>query len=424
MGALRKALVDLLPSDFQQLIDDEWIEDETLEFKRTLSQSSTGNTDRWLLDQSDIGNAAKRDLFAEVVAMANSYGGDVILGMIEAEEKPPRAVGINPLPKCVELASRLEHAARDLVRPQIPMLSVRGVPVDGEAGLVVFRVPRSRVAPHRLEMKGIEKECYRRVNDRSEPMTMREIQDLTFSVSRGVAQIEDRLSGIVNGFEKWVAEPPKNVLRYGYAVVATPMSADLYFEKIHGNQLLTPQSRAFKVKINENSHWREFQSTLAQYDWRPILRGTEARRDAGSGFSALSRMYCDGTIVEFNRQGIEVLVGQPEHQVGLFLYPNWLFTSVMNCFETADNFRSAVCAHSISYAIQLVVIAACPVAVRRMFGDMPDTIGTLGIGVTDFPRYQLGERESWHESLRLIWHDFYNAIGVDASQDDPRVEGW
>ncbi len=118
------------------------------------------------------------------VAMANSYGGDVIIGIVETDEKPPRAQALNPLPNCVDLASRLERAARDLIKPQIP-LGVQGIPTDGSSGIVIFRVPRSRNAPHRLEMKGIEKECYKRVSDRTEAMSMREIQDLTFSTSAG-----------------------------------------------------------------------------------------------------------------------------------------------------------------------------------------------------------------------------------------------
>jgi Putative DNA-binding domain len=121
MSALPKPLHDLTLSDLQVLIDEEWSEDETLEFKESLSHPS-GRSDKWFTDQSSIGDSAKRDLLAEVVAMANSYGGDVILGVVETDEKPPRAQALSPLPSCIELASRLEYAARDLIKPQIPMM--------------------------------------------------------------------------------------------------------------------------------------------------------------------------------------------------------------------------------------------------------------------------------------------------------------
>jgi predicted HTH transcriptional regulator len=49
---------------------------------------------------------AKRDVLAEVVAMANIYGGDVVLGIEESEEKPPRAIAVHHMPECIDLASR------------------------------------------------------------------------------------------------------------------------------------------------------------------------------------------------------------------------------------------------------------------------------------------------------------------------------
>ena len=70
MPALRKSLAELTSADIQLLVDDEWVEDEILEFKETLSHSSSGKPDPWLGDQSEVGNSAKRDVLAEVVAMA------------------------------------------------------------------------------------------------------------------------------------------------------------------------------------------------------------------------------------------------------------------------------------------------------------------------------------------------------------------
>ena len=381
MPARSKALIDIDPSDIQALIEGEWAEDEVLEFKSTLSQSGSGNPDRWLVDQSEIGAAAKRDILAEVVAMANSYGGDVVLGIAEADEKPPRAVAINPLPKCVELASRLEHAARDLIKPQIPMLNVRGIPIDGDSGVVVFRVPQSRAAPHRLEIKGIEKECYRRVSDRSEPMTMREIQDLTFSVSRGLQRVDERLSGFSKEFEAWVNEPPERVYRCGYAVVATPISAELYFQKVHGNQLVTPVSLSFRVKTLERGRWLDFQTIRAPYDWRPILRGTQSVISSDHDHSILRRMYCDGTTLEFDRFGYQ-LGGQPAGPTVLYMYPDWIFTSVLNCFETMDRFRAATGAHGADYAVELIVAGRDPVEIRRIGSgfQLHDSIGTFQRG--------------------------------------------
>ena len=206
MPALKKELNKLVPEDFELLVDEGWSEDEQLEFKQALSQGKPGEPDLWK-EKGDIRPAAKRDLLAEVVAMANSYGGDVVLGIEEADQKPPMAIRLVPIANCVELAARIEHAARDLIRPQIPMLAARGVPLDGDAGVVVIRAPRSRMAPHRLEMSGMEKECYRRVNDRTAPMSMREIQDLTFTVARGLAGVDERFKKLSDEFADWFGRP-------------------------------------------------------------------------------------------------------------------------------------------------------------------------------------------------------------------------
>lgn len=110
MPTIRKPIGEIVPVDLDALVSSAWPESELLEFKETLARNSKGVADKWLTDQSEIGPAAKHDVLAEVVAMANSYGGDVLLGVRETTAKPPRAAEITPVPKCVDLAHRLEMA--------------------------------------------------------------------------------------------------------------------------------------------------------------------------------------------------------------------------------------------------------------------------------------------------------------------------
>lgn len=420
MPALSSPLSQITSQDLADLLG-RWPEDETLEFKQTLSQSSSGKPDPWLVDQSGISPTAKRDLFAEVVAMANSYGGDVILGIEESDQKPPVATAIVPLPKCVELASRLELAARDLIHPQIPMLGVVGVPTEGDAGVVIFRVPRSRAAPHRLEISGTVKECYRRVSDRSEPMSMREIQDLTFSVSRGLERKQERLADAVRELEGWVRRQPSNMWRYGYAIVATPLTADLYFEKVHGNHALAPVSVNYKIRFGDHGRWIDCQSVLVPNSWRPILRGTEGTRDNAQNASTLRRVYCDGTVLEYFSLGTPVPSGDPG---SLPLYSSWFLTSLMNCFETIDRFRAATNGHAVNYAIQVSLNARMRVEIMGPQLVHPDTLGVLQAGQVDLPLYELGERQDWPQVLTLIWRDFLNSANIVAGDESLSVYGW
>ena len=130
---------------------------------------------------------AKEGLFAGLVAFANSEGGWLVLGLNETEDKPPRVAGPNPLPDCHALAARLERATPDWIDPPVPSLRCRGIKIGDTAGkgVIVCRVPRSPLAPHRLRKSRRTQEAYKRVGDESKPMSMREIQDLTLDRARG-----------------------------------------------------------------------------------------------------------------------------------------------------------------------------------------------------------------------------------------------
>src|SRR6185437_7652310 len=101
-------------------------------------------------------------------------------------------------------------------------------------------------APHRLEIKGIEKECYKRVSDRTEAMTMREIRDLTFSSASGMDALERRFEKLQSEFHSWattgIPGEGVGVRRQSYRISAVPLSADLYLERVHGDESIKPVS--------------------------------------------------------------------------------------------------------------------------------------------------------------------------------------
>jgi predicted HTH transcriptional regulator len=99
----------------------------------------------------DIGDHARNEILAEVIAFANAQGGSVVLGIEETPDKPPRAHAITPMPRVGELARRFEDQARSCIDPPLPRLQIRAIETDGQkGGVVVFRVSPSRAAPHRL----------------------------------------------------------------------------------------------------------------------------------------------------------------------------------------------------------------------------------------------------------------------------------
>ena len=135
----------------------------------------------------------------EVTAFANAFGGTLLLGIRESDVRPSVAEAIEPLPKCAELSERLKLMFRDCVESPLPLFEIAGVPIQEDSGVVVIRIGQSRVAPHRVKTT---LRCPIRRQDRCENMTMREIQDMTLNVSKGLERLERRLQERANLFPR------------------------------------------------------------------------------------------------------------------------------------------------------------------------------------------------------------------------------
>jgi hypothetical protein len=174
-----KPLAELAWSDFESIIFNRLEEDQTLELKETLP-ARDGNADIWQSGQNKIGDYARNTLAKEVVAFANAYGGVIIIGIAETDEKPPRAkeFGRHLIRNCNECVERLGPSLRSLIDPPIAAFDIRAFPKlndnTGE-GLIVIRVGSSTQAPHGV---GRPPEAYVRRGSAKEPLTMRDLHNL------------------------------------------------------------------------------------------------------------------------------------------------------------------------------------------------------------------------------------------------------
>src|SRR5918992_4005430 len=175
---LQAPLNSLTATDVDDLLRDAPPESLNLELKSTLS--TKGNqVDPWMIGGGGIGDRARNSLLEEIIAFANAEGGTLVLGIQETASRPARPSAISPVPRCRDLAERLRLQARDCIEPPLPIIDSVGIPLDGSgAGIVVVRVPRSGTAPHRLIPTG---QCHVRRNERTEKLTMREIQELVMA---------------------------------------------------------------------------------------------------------------------------------------------------------------------------------------------------------------------------------------------------
>lgn len=405
MPLLPKKLIDLDPSDLDLLISDGVAEDEQLEFKRELP-TRDGRPDRWYVSQDQIGERARNELLEEIVGFANAYGGDLVLGIGEANVHPARASSRHPVPACEQLAHRLELAARDCIEPPLLRLEVRGVPTgaDGE-GFVILRTQRSSSGPHRLKPT---LQCYRRSGTRTEAMTMRQIQDHTLSTTRRIADLEERFASQRKQFSADMnAARARGVpARLGMRVSAIPEQTDIFLDKVHNVAELQPATRNWILRgerLEEALHYVAQSST-----WRLVLRGTELRTSGMPGREAVVRLSSEGAI---SYQMSMDWRAEEDHR--LVLYPGWIMAMLANALESVGKVRSYGGYWGVDYEVEVEIAVFGGNLSVLEFGQMPFTAGEIERPGVVFPRYAFGSDQTVLDGFRPFYVDFWAMLGVE-----------
>ena len=289
ISVLSKPADQIGVGDIQELIASHVPEGEQIEFKEALS-TSDGSPDRWVTGAGKIGDRARNEILEEAVAFANAYAGTLVLGIAESESERSVAERICPIQRCTKLAASLKQVFGHCVEPQIPRLEIFAVPIVGDSGIVIIRVGKSRMAPHRVEPT---RQCTIRRSDRCEKMTMREIQDLTLNTSRGLERMERRLAeraeAFRQGFER--LRSPEN--SYGIRVTAAPVGDEIMFNMVYGQEeLYRPK---FEISLFDRCNVIQAEDHSL---WRPMLRAARADTSVYGKFSSYSyeEIACDGLV--------------------------------------------------------------------------------------------------------------------------------
>lgn len=131
-------LADTVQADIDRLVATSAQEGPHLDFKRDFPT-------RW-------DNETKVKVLADVIAFANSGGGDVIYGVDEDREAKAAAVVPQTLANVDEEVRRLLDIVLNQTEPRVPGVQVQAVPVKvgtATGHAVVVRVPQSWAGPHR-----------------------------------------------------------------------------------------------------------------------------------------------------------------------------------------------------------------------------------------------------------------------------------
>lgn len=121
----------------RRLVDNQVGERRDLEFKRDLP----GGTDE-----------AKKEFLADVTALANAQGGDLIFGIAEDDGVAADLPGIQ-IENADDELQRLENIIRTGVSPRLIGVRLHWVALRLGASALVIRVPASLASPHRVIFK-------------------------------------------------------------------------------------------------------------------------------------------------------------------------------------------------------------------------------------------------------------------------------
>ncbi len=265
-------LETLTPGDVQALMG--WPESLTAEFKREVP-GREGRPDAWTTG-GKIEDYGRTRLFKEIVALANAAGGHLVIGVDEdSTASPPTASAITPVPRCAELAERLIQMAQS-IDPPIPLLIARGITTDGEAGVVVVRVPASRSAPHR----STDREVYVRRGTASVPVSMREVREMVISAERRDNAYDQQFHTAAVEFRDWLETPFANELTSnksiaGFRITAVPASSALSLPRLFGRFDHNRFREQFFLTKDEGHPFRVDALRVPQL-FRPIIRGVHS----------------------------------------------------------------------------------------------------------------------------------------------------
>jgi len=243
-----KPIDTITAEDIRALVDGQVREDRHLDYKEKLP----GNAD-----------SEKKEFLADVVAFANSGGGDIVYGIGENRD----ASGNTGLPVLKGLPKdgldkerlRLEQMIQTGIAPRVPGISFKEVDMGEQGVVLVLRIPASWAGPHMISL-GRSSHFYARNSAGKYPLDVTEIRS-AFNASEGVVQRVrqfrvDRIAKILgNDMRAPLGDKSCCVLHVvslaGRAPGSAPLQLDGSIQRDH-NSLLSPTADHYGFGLNWN----------------------------------------------------------------------------------------------------------------------------------------------------------------------------
>jgi len=171
--------------DLQALIDNSVLERKTMDYKQSLPR----NTD-----------SSKKEFLADVSSFANASGGDLIFGIIQDSETgvPSELAGLD-IENADQEILRLDSLIRDGVDPRIPSVKIQPITLSNSKIVLIIRISKSWISPHRVTFRGHDK-FYSRSSNGKYPIDVTELRVAFDFAGKNVERIrrfrENRISNI------------------------------------------------------------------------------------------------------------------------------------------------------------------------------------------------------------------------------------
>ena len=214
MSLQGKPFREIAELDLQCLITDRVRESQTLEYKQ---KSYERRND----DQT-------REMLHDISAMANAFGGDLLIGVEEDGEGI--ALNLPGIENAEEEAQRIVSSCLSNVQERIPGLVAWPILLSNGRSIIVVRVPRSLRAPHMVTFKG-RNQFWARHDRQKSPMSIHEIREACLKVE-----------GLMEKLERFLEKRKREVLEEirsssYYVVSVTPVFVDTEFVDIRDTKL-------------------------------------------------------------------------------------------------------------------------------------------------------------------------------------------
>lgn len=189
MYPLGKPISQITPEDLARIKDHKYTESLVLDFKQTYSNSSE--------------HKEKRELLKDIVAMANSAGGVIIVGAVEAEDQETGLKFLSDYQNIDNIDNLIEKYTnwiRDHTDDPITGVDLVPVALD-DKNILLIEILESHYKPHRVNISNDAKEFYIRTGTTNNPIQMHMVKQMVLSQGSYWADCNSWAEGIYSSVQ-------------------------------------------------------------------------------------------------------------------------------------------------------------------------------------------------------------------------------